>query len=328
MILSIIIPVYKVERYIRKTLMSIFGQHFSPADVEVIVVNDGTPDKSMQIVAEFSSEKSLKVISQENKGLSAARNAGLKIASGKYVWFVDSDDWLEDKALEKLIPILKDSKEDVLFLAMKEYLEDGTLYRTLNFDVLKPSSRVLPGFQIILNEPNLKIRTTPIQRYLINRFFLLDNNLYFLHGIYHEDIELSVRMLLSCPKVLILPIVGYCYLLRNSGSITSSPELRDKRCKSLKSIYDSFVLFEHENMLGKNESRALSYSKYKVASTLWNMLTLQEVSTNRLNIQSYLGKFKRDVIKNLYYDHKFLHLQRQLLFLFSPWILKKIGKLL
>ena len=92
MILSIIIPVYKVEKYVRKTLESVFSENFSDNEVEVIVVNDGTPDRSMDIVNEFVSHKSLRIINQENQGLSGARNTGIKAAKGKYVWFVDSDD--------------------------------------------------------------------------------------------------------------------------------------------------------------------------------------------------------------------------------------------
>ena len=97
--LSIIVPVYNVERYVGRCLESIFASGAEKnANVEVIVVNDGTPDDSMTIVDEFASKHSnLFIINQENAGPGAARNAGLRIARGKYVWFVDSDDYVSNR---------------------------------------------------------------------------------------------------------------------------------------------------------------------------------------------------------------------------------------
>ena len=88
MLLSIIIPVYNVEHYIKTTLQSVFNQNIDETSYEVIVINDGTPDNSMSIVTEFSKKhKNLSIISQDNQGLSCARNAGLQRAKGDYVWF-------------------------------------------------------------------------------------------------------------------------------------------------------------------------------------------------------------------------------------------------
>ena len=138
MLLSIIIPVYNSEKYVRHTLESIYGQPFDQTLVEVIVVNDGTPDNSMQIVNEFAAKSAtLKVIEQENRGLSAARNAGLGLAQGKYIWFVDSDDWIEDGFLQKVLPLLKERNDDVFLFRTREYSEqtgEPTLERHLLSD--------------------------------------------------------------------------------------------------------------------------------------------------------------------------------------------------
>ena len=104
MYLSIIIPIYKVEKYIRYTLDSIYNQNANEKSFEVICVNDGTPDNSMNIVEEFKIlYNNLHIINQKNEGLSCARNAGLKIAKGDYIWFVDSDDTLEVQSISKVI---------------------------------------------------------------------------------------------------------------------------------------------------------------------------------------------------------------------------------
>ena len=120
-ILSIIIPVYNVEKYVWKTLESIFESTLLKSELEVIVVNDGTKDNSMSIVNEFAVKfDNLKIINQENQGLSVARNTGLKAARGKYVWFVDSDDWVEYDSLPFLLNHLQYSDRDVLMFKIRE----------------------------------------------------------------------------------------------------------------------------------------------------------------------------------------------------------------
>ena len=124
--LSIIIPIYNVEKYIQKTLVSIFSQYFQKESVEIIVVNDGTKDNSMSIVNEFAVKfDNLKIINQENQGLSVARNTGLKASRGKYVWFFDSDDWVEYDSLPFLLKHLEHSDKDVLMCKIREYDEEG-----------------------------------------------------------------------------------------------------------------------------------------------------------------------------------------------------------
>ena len=95
--LSIIIPMYNVEPYIEKCLLSCLNQNIPHADYEIIVVNDGSPDGSLGIARRIASTvDNMLIVSQENGGLSAARNKGLSYAKGEYVWFVDSDDWIEE----------------------------------------------------------------------------------------------------------------------------------------------------------------------------------------------------------------------------------------
>ena len=100
MLVSIIIPIYNVEKYIEQCFTSIYAQDISEDIFEVIAVNDGTPDNSMSIVKTIASQhKNLVIINQENQGLSVARNTGLDHAKGEYIWFVDSDDWLTKDSL-------------------------------------------------------------------------------------------------------------------------------------------------------------------------------------------------------------------------------------
>ena len=115
---SIIIPVYNVEKYLKKCLDSVFNQTYK--DYEVIVVNDGTKDNSMDIVKDYA----VKVINQKNQGLSAARNAGVKKATGDYLIFLDSDDYWEKGLLKELSKSLKNNP-DLIRFQINEVYEDG-----------------------------------------------------------------------------------------------------------------------------------------------------------------------------------------------------------
>ena len=126
-LLSIIIPVFNVERYIRKTLESIFDTSACPSDYEVIIVNDGTQDGSMQIVNQFSTYPNVTIIEQENKGISVARMKGLTVANGEYVWFIDSDDWLVQDGVGNVLQLLKDRPNaDVLMFPLQWTYEDAS----------------------------------------------------------------------------------------------------------------------------------------------------------------------------------------------------------
>ena len=220
-ILSIIIPVYNVEKYIRKTLESIFESTFPKSELEVIVVNDGTKDNSMSTVNEFAAKfDNLKIINQENQGLSVARNTGLKAARGQYVWFVDSDDWVEYDSLPFLLKHLEHSDKDVLMFKIREYDEEGKILLERFFHDNKNEEQV-SGTDVVLYMKKYGIDITPMQQYIICRDFLLANNLFFVPGIYHEDMEFAPRMLITAKRVSVIPKVIYCYLRRSSGSITT-----------------------------------------------------------------------------------------------------------
>ena len=142
--LSIIVPVYNVEKYIRPCIESIFRQGLDDADFEVIIVNDGTKDRSMEIISSIISQhKNITVINQENQGLSVARNNGIKKAIGNYILFVDSDDLIVDHCLpfflEKAIP----SNADLIvadFKRMEDYEIDLLYKKPLSIRYLTASS--------------------------------------------------------------------------------------------------------------------------------------------------------------------------------------------
>lgn len=216
--LSIVIPVYNVERYIERCLLSCTAQGYSSDDYEILVIDDGTPDCSMDIVYEIQMRypNLISTYLQTNQGLSVARNVGLEKSKGKYVWFVDSDDWIEPGCLQQIIPALMENDGVDLFqIQYRLVYDDATLTKDADKFLIKG---VLSGREVI-RKGGLP---TPAQFTIYRKLFLDDNNLRFLPGVYHEDSEFKPRATYLADQIISLNAICYNYYQRQIGSITSS----------------------------------------------------------------------------------------------------------
>lgn len=266
-LLSIVIPIYKVEQYIEKCLNSIYGQIID-LPVEVVLVNDGTPDKSMDIAQKFVNNSTV-VVEQENQGLSAARNNGMKASHGEYVWFVDSDDWIADGAIGKLCKYIEDLKSEVFVLGIKAFDEKNTPIDSFHPIAPVDSIKTLTGAEWILT-PHFE--RGPMQIFIIQRHFLEINHLEFVKGLLHEDLEFAPKMLVKAHRVTYIPENVYCYLIRSKGSITST--VNPKRFTDL-----FFILKEHETLLASLSNpklrKAMETSQWMLLRTLIFYLKVQ-----------------------------------------------------
>ena len=224
MLFSIIIPVYNVEPYLRECLDSVLAQTFD--DWEAVCVNDGSTDGSALILEEYTfRDARFKVIAQPNGGLSAARNTGMKVASGEYVLFLDSDDWLEINTLEILNDNLQPQTSDLRPLDMLCF--NGRYTNTL--DVLTAESH-LSGWEYY-NRHALEHREFPFVCVVLRcyrREFLLKNGLHFREGILHEDNHFTPRVCLAAKEVSVIPDTLYHYR-RRPGSIMATRSLRSRQ---------------------------------------------------------------------------------------------------
>jgi len=214
--LSIIIPVYNVEPYIRACLDSIFMQDVSNDSFEVIVIDDETPDYSMNIVNEFvNTQLNIRIFHQKNQGLSISRNVGLRESRGKYVWFVDSDDWIEDNSLNLLFDLIDKHDADV-YVTTLAHVKENCNIKTNDFCI--QNDFMISGKNYLFH----KMPYGATQRFILKRDFLVSNSLEFYPGILHEDGEFGPRMLYFADKVYVLKQSIYNYRLRTSGSIMST----------------------------------------------------------------------------------------------------------
>lgn len=223
MLVSIIIPVYNVAKYIKRCLLSCVFQAYSSAEYEIIVINDGTQDNSMDIVNDIRLKYShlIRVYSQTNQGLSAARNAGLDLANGKYVWFVDSDDWIEPDSLQKIIPaLIENGGIDLLQIQYRFVYDDISLNRNA-------AKFLIDGFLSGREVIRMRGLPTPAQFTICRKAFLDENKLRFILGIYHEDSEFKPRVTYLANCIMSLDVVCYNYYQRQTGSITSKFRLKN-----------------------------------------------------------------------------------------------------
>lgn len=224
MLFSVIIPVYNVESYLRACLDSLLVQSFS--DWETICVNDGSTDGSAAILEEYvAKDNRIKVISQSNSGTATARNTGLRAAQGDYIFFLDSDDWIEPDSLRLLANRLRG--EDILCFSGKRYIESTGDFLPADF---LPEKTFESGMDYY-NENALLPRDFAFVCVVLrvyNRDFLLRNGLFFDDDISYEDNLWVPKVLYHAKTVTVIPDVLYLYRIRE-GSKMQDVSLKRKK---------------------------------------------------------------------------------------------------
>lgn len=230
--ISIIIPAYNVEKYLDQCLGSCFRQDLNRDEYEVIVVNDGSKDKTLEIAEEWQkTHENIIIISQENKGLSEARNAGTSAASGEYLMYIDSDDWIRDDCLGPIYRQCIYDKLDMLILYGARVI-NGKPYRIQSFEGRK---KVCTGRDL------MRMKMYVFAQFAVyRRDFLETNSLRFHPGIFHEDNEFTPRAYYHAERVGYTEDIIY-YLRQTPGSITRS--VNPKKITDLMTVADRLADF-------------------------------------------------------------------------------------
>lgn len=279
--LSIIIPVYNTGKWVGRCLESCLQQDIAHEEYEIIVVNDGTQDNSMAIVAGYAARYgNVRVVERENGGLSAARNTGLRSATGRYVWFVDSDDYIENNCIKSLL--LQAERNDSDVLCFKPYLlfEDGGKEV---FEIpFEKEKHIYGGKEFIC-----KVAMPPAAWCgLYKRMFLSDNDLFFYEGIYHEDQEFTPRAYCLAKRI---EYVDYCayYYFQRSGSIMKSTN--PKKAKDLLVVADSLYNFARKEAEEGSEAYNVMMNKvsFAFAQSLRNCVDVKKEVTKEYESKPY-----------------------------------------
>ena len=288
MILSIIIPFYKVEDYLDECLSSIF-RIATHDDFEVILVNDGTPDNSMAIAERYAaSYENVHILDQENQGLSAARMNGLALASGDYVWFIDSDDWVLQEGFREVIELVKNKVADLIVTPLLTiYPDNGKKQK--DFDTVVP--RIGTGKEYLRNHA-FPIWAAP--RYIIHRRLFHSTSLFFPLGLLHEDEYFGRVLLYLAQSVFILEEPAYAYRIRE-GSITTVPKI--KSSEDILKVHELLMSFS-ESCVQPDDRKWFQYDTLRMIRKSFTrnerlLSTKAFKSFRRKNLHYILKEYKR-----------------------------------
>lgn len=257
---SIIVPIYNVEKYIEKCIDSILEQTY--ADFEIVLVDDGSTDNSSVICDNYSlKDDRIVVLHKENGGLSDARNEGIKASKGDYIIFIDGDDfWHTSTALEQIADFLKNNKTQIVQFGHEIYLhsEDRIIKgadRNYSVNNGKPFDDIIHN---LVSTGGMAISACSM---VIDRKFLVDNNLFFVKGLKTEDLEWAIRLFLLEPDFCLLDKYFYAYRKEHGNTISSNVDYKHL-CDYCWIIENSIELIENSRESIKQS--LISYLMYHV----------------------------------------------------------------
>lgn len=252
--ISIILPVYNVQEYLEECLDSILNQSYK--DYELIIVDDGSMDNSLEIIKRYSNKfKNFKFISQDNKGVSEARNIALKNAEGEYILFVDSDDFLEKEMLEKIISAALSTKADIVISNYYLFYDENNY---IKFIKDMPKFHLYESFEVI----DMMLNNI-IQGQLWNKLFkntlLKNNDFFFEKGRYIQDIFPVFKVVNNASKITYIDDALYFYRQRESSTV-------HKKNKKLTEDYyhamESIINYIEENKIIVNKYSLRIFKAY------------------------------------------------------------------
>ena len=288
--ISLIIPVYNVEKYIERCIVSIVSQDVSVDDYELIIVNDGSTDKSRQIAGDLQKQYPvIKIIDKENGGLSSARNEGIEHASGEYLFFIDSDDWLAEGSLKFLVEWAGKYNIDIMLFGICE--TGDTEKRGFLVNHLSPDDQILNIDEYLTS---YTLRSAAWQG-LFRREIFIGNNIRFKYGFIAEDDDFVVRFFSKAKQIVCNSRTVYYYYYR-AGSISKGKESEKKI------IRDKLV------MLGELDSYIRQFNG-KLRLGLQRKLDFLAVDIIRLLIRKnhtsvFIGESLSDLKKTGYFPLK------------------------
>lgn len=287
--LSVIVPTYNAGDNIRRCIESILNQNIQ--NVEILVINDGSTDNSSQIVKKYVKQNPEKITyyEKENTGVADTRNFGISIAKGKYILFIDSDDYIKQGLLKELQKYIEQDI-DIIKFKLERVNENNDILEKVDGAVFdkcdgQTAFNMLCFSDVLLDSPCV---------YVFKKELFEVNNLKFKVNTEHEDFGLIPLLILKAKSVISINTYGYCYLQTND-SITRNEDYS----KTLKKFND--VLLHYDNMLEFIEKEKLTENTIKNLKTYYTnaiILKLKELKKQDLDI--YIKKLnKRNMIDNI-----------------------------
>lgn len=250
---SVIIPIYNGERFLKQCLDSVLCQTYK--NLEVICVNDGSKDCSLNILNEYAeNDRRLIILSQENKGLSGARNSGMDIATGEYIAFVDCDDYIDHTMIEKLVRLAKQTGAEIAITNILLYFEDTLQIKSFRDEPLYYS---LSKSTFTINQAPEMIKHIGVWDRIFRRDFIEENHFRFIDKVIYEDAPFCVETELKAKNIALIPEHLYFYRKNAGGAITDKERGNDH----YKQDYIKVQKYVQEQ-LRKNKANAKVWKSY------------------------------------------------------------------
>ncbi len=265
---SVIIPVYNVEKLLPRCLDSIVNQTLQ--DIEIICVNDGSPDRSIDVLNRYAAADSrIRVISQENRGLGGARNTGFEAATGDYILYIDSDDWVDANYCESLYAGATAADADVACASIQKVRPSyakWVLKIDRKVEVCNPQER----FSVCFCPPNFCVVNK-----LMRRELLVKLGVRFEERVCYEDVKYTMRVLGECQKLVTVPDVTYRYMINNAGITKSRQTPKKQMDKYL--AHRAFVEYmDSQGLAVDRRFRNITRRSYDFAGISWLKIKVRD----------------------------------------------------
>ena len=269
---SIIVPVYNTSEYLEKCLNSLIKQTLT--DIEIICVNDGSTDKSLEILENYArNDQRIKIVTQENSGLSATRNNGIKIAQGEYIGFVDSDDYVDLDFYEKLYNTAIKYNSDLSCATIIRKRTNSEKYRVHYTKEIVYSTL----------EEKLKACNIPKCCYVWNKIYKTEliKDFPFAVGLYFEDVLWTPEILKRANKLVSVPDINYYYMV-NKNSIVKKPSVKKQTDSYNAKKYIVEFFKENGIELSKKEKTLTKSIKYLFGIPILKVKEYENICTHYL----------------------------------------------
>ena len=281
--ITVIIPVYNVEQYLRDALESVIQQTYD--NLEIILIDDGSTDNSGKMCDEYAlKDNRIKVFHQENKGLPSARNTGLKNATGEYIMFIDSDDKFELQSCEIMYKVIKKTESDYVIGNYINIDEDGTKWNNPVF-----STEKYKQFKLSIKDykNSFYIMNSSVCNKIFRKSFLDRLQIKFIEGLPAEDAIFTTYCFLNSKNVQYIPNIMYQYRQRYKNSISNSCSMQYFKGinKAYKIIYTNFKEHNEMEFYRYFYAKSMNYILHKFIDS--NLLTKEE----RIKILKDMGWF-------------------------------------
>lgn len=313
-LISVIIPVYNVEEYLRECVDSVLKQTYEA--FEVILVDDGSTDASGDICDSYvEKDARIRVIHQENQGLSGARNAGFASANGMYVYFLDSDDWILPESLEELVDKAQREDAEVVFFDANSFADHPEEFQVEQRYIRKYVYETGEGYRVLEELQKHKEYHSAVPLLFLKREFIQENEIQFEAGILYEDMLYTYEVYCKAKRVAHLQKAFYQRRYRSNSIMTSRKNL--KHYISTMKVYKKSK--EISEQIGKLEDDTARKYVVRCALNALNMYNKLSKVERKVNKESYI-ELKKEILHAHAYGDKALHMRCYGTF---PWFVYK-----